>query len=327
MKIGIIGCGLIGYKRAHNIQKNDEILSVCDSNLSIAKELSKTIGCKFTSDYNDIINDERIELIIIATPNYLIKKIAIKALNSKKHVLSEKPLGKNSKESKLIFECAQKNRRIIYTGFNHRFHPSIIKAKRVIENGDIGKIIHIHGHYGHGGRKGMEKEWRMTKKYSGGGELLDQGVHLIDLAILFQGFPSKVYGSVDRLVWDSEVEDSSSFILYHEDNRNSLFSVGWIYWKNKFEFSIYGNKGFLTIRGLGGSYGPEKLTIGIRNIEGGKPSTKTIYFSKVDHSWRKEWIHLKKIIKNKTVSANGYEANLVVDAIYKSNKDKSEIRL
>ncbi len=164
MKIGIIGCGLIGNKRALNIQKNDEILFVCDNNISLAKNLSKKINCNYTNDYEVLINDSRIELIIIATPNFLIKEIAIRALNNKKHVLSEKPLGRNSIESKEIFDCAKENGKIIYTGFNHRFHPSIIKAMQILEDGIIGDIVHIHGHYGHGGRKGMEKEWRMKKK-------------------------------------------------------------------------------------------------------------------------------------------------------------------
>ena len=327
MKIGIIGCGLIGNKRAVNIQKNDEILSVCDNNITLAKNLSEKINCNYTNDYEELINDSRIELIIIATPNFLIKEIAIKALKNKKHVLSEKPLGRNSSESKEIFDCAKENGKIIYTGFNHRFHPSIIKAKQIFESGIIGDIVHIHGHYGHGGRKGMEKEWRMQKKLSGGGELLDQGVHLIDIAILFQGYPKKVYGSLDKLVWNTEVEDSSSFILYHKKNRKSLFSVGWIYWKNKFEISIYGNKGYIAINGLGGSYGSEKLVLGIRNLEGGKPKIKRFYFSKKDVSWKKEWIFLKKLIKNKSHSRNGLDVNNVVDAIYKSNESNCEIKL
>lgn len=327
MKIGIIGCGLIGNKRAINIHKNDTIIAVCDTNIKIAKELSTKLNCEYTNQYNHIIQDKRIDVIIIATPNYLIKEIAIKSLNNKKHVLSEKPLGRNSSESKVINDCAKQNDRIIYTGFNHRFHPAIIKAKQFYDNGVIGDILHIHGHYGHGGRAGMEKEWRMQKKLSGGGELLDQGVHLIDLAILFLGYPKKVYGSVDNLVWKSGVEDSSSFILYHDENKKSLFSVGWIYWKNKFEISIYGEKGYLQILGLGGSYGSEKLTLGIRNFKGGKPQVLRYYFSKEDVSWKKEWKFFKKLIKENCNSRNGLEANSVVDAIYKSSRDKCEIKL
>ena len=326
MNVGIIGCGLIGQKRALSI-KSSQIHTVCDIDLSQAKQLSKIVNSNFTDNYNDIIDNDEIDIVIIATPNYLIKKIAIKALNRKKHVLSEKPLGKNSSESKKIQEIANKNRKVIYTGFNHRFHPSILKAKELINNNTIGDIVHIHGHYGHGGRKGMENEWRMNKKFSGGGELIDQGVHLVDLAIFFKGFPERVFGSTANLVWNSEVEDSSSFILFYKNNVNCLFSVGWIYWKNKFEFNIYGSKGFISINGLGGSYGSEKLTLGIRNIKGGKPTIKKFYFKGNDLSWKKEWHYFQTLINNKTKCNNGYQANLVIDTIYKSSKTNNAINL
>ena len=327
MNIGIIGCGLIGNKRALNINASDQILSVCDIDVAKAKNLSKKLNCSYSDNYQDLINNKKIDIIIISTPNFMIKEIALYALNNKKHVLSEKPLGKNSIESKEMHKCAKKNGKILYTGFNHRFHPSIIKAKKIIDQNLIGDIIHIHGHYGHGGRQGMENEWRSYKKSSGGGELLDQGVHLIDLSIMFQGFPKKVYGLTNNLVWDIEVEDSSSFILYYNNNRHSLFSVGWIYWKNKFEIYIYGNLGYLHISGLGGSYGREKLTMGIRNLKGGRPEIKTFSFPDNDQSWKKEWKFFNKIIKNNDFTDNGLKVNLIVDAIYQSSKSKSEIKL
>jgi len=327
MKIGIIGCGLIGWKRALSIKSN-QIYSVCDIDISKAQKLAKTINCNFTDNYNDITNNDDIDAVIVSTPNYLMKEIVVKALKNNKHVLSEKPLGKNSKESQKMQSVANKNKKVLYTGFNHRFHPSIIKAKKLIDDNLIGDILHIHGHYGHGGREGMEKEWRMDKKLSGGGELLDQGVHLVDLAILFKGFPKKVFGANAKLAWDSSVEDSSSFILLYEKNINCLFSVGWIYWKNKFEFSIYGSEGFIAMHGLGGSYGDEKLTLGIRNRKGGKPKIRKFSFqNKVDLSWRKEWNHFKNLIKNNTQCTNGHEANLVIDSIYQSNQNKNVISL
>ena len=327
MNVAIIGCGLIGEKRALSIPSKN-IHAVCDIDTDQATRLAKKVNSDFTNNYNDIINNNDIDVVIISTPNYLIKKIAIKALNSGKHVLSEKPLGKNVFESKEMMECANKNNKILYTGFNHRFHPSILKAKKLIDTNLLGDVLHIHGHYGHGGRPGMEKEWRMDKKLSGGGELLDQGVHLVDLAIFFKGFPDKVFGTNAKLAWDSSVEDSSSFILMYEKNINCLFSVGWIYWKNKFEFSIYGSKGFISISGLGGSYGNEKLTLGIRNIKGGEPKIRKFYFeTKVDSSWRKEWIHFKKLIKDNIQCDNGHKANLIIDAIYKSNQTKNVVSL
>ena len=324
MNVAIVGCGLIGEKRALSIPSKN-IHTVCDTDINQAKILATKVNADFTSNYNDIINSSDIDIVVISTPNYLIKEIAIKALNSNKHVLSEKPLGKNAAESKEMTECANKNNKILYTGFNHRFHPSILKAKDLIDSNKIGDILHIHGHYGHGGRPGMEKEWRMNPDLSGGGELLDQGVHLIDLAILFKGIPNKVFGTTGQLAWKSKVEDSASFMLLYEDNTNLLFSVGWIYWKNKFEFNIYGSNGFLSINGLGGSYGKEKLTLGIRNMKGGIPEIQKFSFSENDNSWKKEWKFFTELIKQETSTDNGYQANLIVDAIYKSSKENVTI--
>ncbi len=327
MNVGIIGCGLIGNKRALSLSSKDKLISVCDIDKKKAKTLARKTGSIFQENYKDLINNNEIEVIIISTPNYMIKEIALNALKNGKHVLSEKPLGKNYIESSEIEECAIKNNRMIYTGFNHRFHPSIIKAQKIISNGDIGKVIHIHGNYGHGGRPGMENEWRSFKKYSGGGELLDQGVHLIDLSILFQGAPEKVYGVTNNLVWDIEVEDSSSFILFNKDNTHSLLSVGWVYWKNKFEMTIYGDLGYISLIGLGGSYGPEKLIFGKRNIKGGKPDIRKFYFNNKDLSWKKEWKYFKSLIKKQSFTKNGHKVNVIVDAIYRSSKQGCEIRL
>ena len=326
MNVAIIGCGLIGQKRALSISSRN-IHTVCDIDIIQAEKLSKKVNADFTNNYSDIINNNDIDVVIISTPNYLIKKIAIEALNSGKHVLSEKPLGKNVAESKEMTECANKNNKILYTGFNHRFHPSILKAKDLVDNNKIGHILHIHRHYGHGGRPGMEKEWRMDPALSGGGELLDQGVHLIDLALLFKGIPNKVFGTTGQLAWKSKVEDSASFMLLYEDNINLLFSVGWIYWKNKFEFNIYGSNGFLSINGLGGSYGKEKLTLGIRNMKGGIPEIQKFSFSENDNSWKKEWKFFKELIVKKEQSDNGYQANLIVDAIYTSSKKNQPVNV
>ncbi len=327
MRIGIVGCGLIGNKRANNLGAQDKLIAVCDTDAIKAKELSKKLGCSYYLDYKDMISKQNLDIVIISTPNFMIKEVAMFALKNSIHVLSEKPLGRNYKESKELERYASKNNKILYTGFNHRFHPSVLRAKEIIEKGEIGKLIHIHGHYGHGGRPGMEKEWRSFKKLSGGGELLDQGVHLIDLSILFLGYPERVYGTTNQLVWEIEVEDSSSFILFGKDKSHSLLSVGWIYWKNKFEMSIYGDLGYLHLIGLGGSYGSEKLIFGKRNMKGGKPKIKKIYFKNKDSSWKKEWKHFKNLIKHSKQPKNGHCVNAVVEAIYKSNKIGREIKI
>ena len=106
MNVAIIGCGLIGRKRALSMPPSVNIHTVCDNNIDQGKKLAKEVNANFTADYKDIINCEKIDVIIISTPNYLIKEIAIKALNSQKHVLSEKPLGRNASKSRATSDMA-----------------------------------------------------------------------------------------------------------------------------------------------------------------------------------------------------------------------------
>jgi predicted dehydrogenase len=245
-------------------------------------------------------------------------------IENENHVLCEKPLGRNAKESKSILVAAEKSRKKIKTGFNHRFHPAMLKAKSLLENKEIGKIINIRARYGHGGRPGMEKEWRCSKDICGGGELIDQGVHLIDLCRWFTDKDvDQVYGKTYRSFWESDVEDNAFFHLEFDGNILAQCHVSWTNWKNIFSFEIFGKDGYIKIKGLGGSYGKETLEVGYRQPTGGIPAIEHFEFDDEDTSWSLEWQEFKQAIEeNKEPSGSGndgYEANVIIDAIYKSN--------
>jgi predicted dehydrogenase len=199
------------------------------------------------------------------------------------------------------------------------------------DEGKIGKIFNIRTRYGHGGRQGMEKEWRASKELCGGGELLDQGIHVIDLIRWFGGEIIEVYGKVETKFWNMEVEDNACAILKTQNEVTASFHVSWTNWKNIFSFEIFGTEGYLKIEGLGGSYGPETLAFGKRKSEGSRPDIELIEFPTEDLSWKKEWKEFKSAIKEKReVIGSGYDglkANEVVDAIYKSSEMNSVIRL
>jgi predicted dehydrogenase len=214
-------------------------------------------------------------------------------------------------------------------GFNHRFHPAIFTAKKLFERGRIGKILFIRARYGHGGRLGMEKEWRFQKDISGGGELLDQGVHLIDLSRWFAGEFKEVYGITDSKFWNTELEDNAFAILRNEKT-TVLFHVSATNWKNIFSFEIFGDRGFLIIEGLGRSYGEETLTIGKRRPKFGVPEIEVIKFPE-DPSWKNEWENfLGALTKRRKLLGDGRDglmANLIVGAIYKSSKTRKVVKL
>ncbi len=170
----------------------------------------------------------------------------------------------------------------------------------------------------------IRERWRASKGLCGGGELLDQGVHIIDLIRWFGGGIIEVFGKVETKFWDIKVEDNALAILKTENNVTASFHVSWTNWKNIFSFEVFGTDGYLRIEGLGGSYGPETLEFGRRKKEGGRPDINVFEFSPEDISWKEEWKEFKKAIFEKRdpigSGIDGLKANQVIDAIYKSSE-------
>jgi predicted dehydrogenase len=220
---------------------------------------------------------------------------------------------------------------ILKTGFNHRFHPHLWKAKEILDSGGIGKAFNIRARYGHGGRPGMEKEWRCSKDLCGGGELLDQGVHVIDLIRWFGGDVSEVTGKVETAFWPIEVEDNAFAILKTVQGVIASFHVSWTNWRNMFSFEVFGTDGYLKIEGLGGHYGPETLEYGRRKKEGGRPDIETFEFAPEDVSWKYEWREFKSAVHEKREpigsGLDGLKANEVVEALYQSSEKRNVVVL
>src|SRR4030066_605163 len=336
MKILIIGCGLIGRKRALALSKDDSLVACCDINEELAKMFAEEFNCVWFSDYKKALAELECDVIVVAVVNKFIKEIVTYALKLGKHVLAEKPLGRNAAESREMLSLSTlqpfnnstsqpTNPSTLKNGFNHRSHPAVWKAKQFCDEGRIGNIFSIRAKYGHGGRPGMEKEWRASKDLCGGGELLDQGVHIIDLIRWFGGDIEEVFGKVETKFWQMDVEDNSTAILKTENNVTASFQVSWTNWKNVFSFEIFGTDGYLKIEGLGGSYGTETLEYGKRKKEGGRPDIEFFEFPGEDISWKEEWKEFKSAITEKREGIgsgfDGLKANEVIEALYRSDKE------
>jgi predicted dehydrogenase len=334
LHVGIIGCGLIGTKRAEIVAAHTQTqcVLVSDTDPSKAKSLAKKLKCGWSSEIKDVLNNAQIDVVVISTPNKWLVPLAKAALKQKKHVLIEKPMGRNLAEANELFQASQKSSRVLKIGFNHRYHPAIQLAKDRLASKALGKLLFIRAVYGHGGRPGYDKEWRANPNISGGGELLDQGVHLADLINWFFGMPSEINGKLSNFVWATQrVEDNAFALMSWKDGRVAEIHTSWTQWKNRFEFQIYGEKGAIEINGLGGSYGVETVTEYIRAKKGGAPRISQKQFPRKDVSWRDEWndfigaILQKK--KHMGTSRDGVGAMRIIDAIYRSHRKRSVIRL
>jgi predicted dehydrogenase len=324
MNIAIIGAGLIGRKRAAALMHfpDDRLAVVCDIDRQSTAALAGEHGCDAVTDWRDVIARDNIDAAIVATANAALEPIACAALQSGRHVLCEKPLGRDLAEARAMTAAAAGAGRTLKTGFNHRFHPGIMRARQIADADGIGTIFSMRARYGHGSRPGMEKEWRSSKELCGGGELLDQGVHVIDLMRWFGGEFTEVYARVETKFWPIEIEDNAFAIVTTDRGVTASMHVSWTNWKNVFSLEIFGDAGSLAINGLGGSYGPETLEWARRKPEGGRPDIETFSFPDEDISWREEWREFRAALAEGrrpiADGLDGEEANRVVAMMYES---------
>jgi predicted dehydrogenase len=308
-KVAIVGCGLIGQKRAR-VLEGARLAAVCDVIPQRAASLAASLApgltesdpeCIALSNWEEAVALPDVEIVIVATTHDLLAPIAAAAAAHGKHVLVEKPGARTAAELACIAEAARKTGALVRVGFNHRYHRAFRQAREIFESGALGQLMFIRGRYGHGGRVGYEKEWRARPEISGGGELIDQGMHLIDLARWFLGDFTGVQGSVATYFWDMPVEDNGFLLLRSAGGQTAFLHASCTEWKNLFSFEIYGRDGKLEVNGLGGSYGVERLTHYKMLPEMGPPPTAIWEYPMADDSWQVEFrAFLEDIRLNRT---------------------------
>lgn len=324
MNIGIVGCGLIGGKRAAAVCAPNRLIAVCDREEERARALADRYGAAVEAGYLDLIARPDVELLIVSTRNDALSPIALAAAEKGKHVLIEKPGAVHSSELLPLMAAAARSGAKVKVGFNHRYHPAFLKAREILKQGQAGDVMFIRGRYGHGGRLGYEKEWRADKRLSGGGETIDQGVHLIDLSRWFLGDLPRVEGFAATYYWDMPVDDNGFLSLRTLDGRAAWLQVSCTEWKNMFSFEIYCKNAKLAIEGLGGSYGVERLYHYRMLPEMGPPDTEIYEFPRGDSSWKRELDDfIDDIRAGRDVSmgslSDAYEALKIVEAIYEKS--------
>jgi predicted dehydrogenase len=324
MNYTIIGCGLIGKKRLAGLPAGSKLAVACDTNLARANELVKLANTgRAVADFKQAIASPEVDAVIAATFNSMLAEVSAAAIRAGKPVLVEKPAGVSVKQIDELIALAKRHSVCVRVGFNHRYHPAFIKVREILASGVMGELMFIRGRYGHGGRVGYDKEWRANPKLSGGGELIDQGIHLIDLARCFLGDFKKIDGHATTYFWDMPVDDNAFLSLQTAKGQTAWLHVSCTEWKNLFSLEIYGRDAKLHIEGLGGSYGAEKLFHYQMKPEMGMPDTKSYEFPGADESWRIELAEFEKDIqlKRKPVAglAEARAALQIVETIYQKS--------
>lgn len=299
MRVALVGCGLIGGKRLAALDGQDRVVAVCDLDAGRAAKLAHQHGAEVVADPHDLCRHAGAEAVVIAVTHDHLASLAETAARAGKHVMLEKPGARRPQELDPVIAAARAAGVTVKVGFNHRFHPAILKAREIFDSGEPGPVMFIRGRYGHGGRVGYEREWRFKPEISGGGELLDQGSHLIDLARWFMGDFTKVWGAAPRYFWQGDVDDNAFMALEGDGGAMAWLHAGWTEWKNVFSLEIMCRDAKLQIDGLGGSYGVESLTHYKMLPEMGPPETTKFEYPFPDRSWHLEWAEFKRAITEK----------------------------
>jgi predicted dehydrogenase len=319
---GIIGCGLIGQKRAKALG-DGRLVACADVDAQRAAALAGGSGAQVFTNYRDLLALPQVNAVVVATLHDSLAEISLAALRAGKHLLVEKPAARRAADLAPVIEAARETKLVVRVGFNHRYHRAFRKARELFDSGVLGAMMFVRARYGHGGRIGYDREWRADPVRSGGGELIDQGPHLIDLARWFLGDFTQVQGFAHTYYWDMPVDDNGFMLLKTADHKVAFLHVSCTEWKNTFSMEIYGRNGKLEISGLGGSYGTEMLTLYKMLPQMGPPETTTWEYPMADDSWEAEVADFCDDIRlRRTPSvglAEAHAALTVVERIYQES--------
>lgn len=299
LRVGIVGCGLIGAKRAAALRAEDQLVACCDVDERAAGLLAQRYGGAACAGLEELLKAAP-DVVVVATIHSRLAELSEAALSAGAHVLVEKPAGVGTRQVDRLIAAASASGRLVKVGFNHRFHAGIERAAAEVHSGAHGELMHLRARYGHGGRVGYDREWRADPERSGGGELIDQGMHLLDLTHWLAG-PLPLHSALLRThFWDTPVEDNAALILGEASSRTApwaLLHVSWTEWKNLFSLEIYCTTAKLHLEGLARSYGPQRLRIHEMGPELGPPRTQEIDYPEQDDSWKREWLSFSAAIE------------------------------
>ena len=279
------------------------------------------MGASVHSDWREAVALPGVDIVVVSTLHDSLAQITRGALEAGRHVLVEKPGGRRASELEPLVALATDRGLKVRVGFNHRYHRAFRQARVLVDSGALGELMFLRARYGHGARIGYDREWRSNPSLSGGGELIDQGSHLIDLSHWFLGEFIELDGFAHTYYWDMPVDDNGFLMLKTARKQVAFLHASCTEWKNTFSFELYGRQGKLEVQGLGGSYGTERLAHYHMLPEMGPPETTVWEYPMADDSWSVEFAEFLEDIRLNRPPAVGLDAAIaalrVIEQIYR----------
>jgi len=330
IKIAIIGYGVVGKRRKFFIDQNPNLKTICVSDIQFDGEGELADGVKYYNDYNKVFNHD-LDLVFVSLPNYLSALVTGLSLEKNCHVFCEKPPARTVEEVLDVIKCNEKFPHLkLKYGFNHRYHDSVRKAMAIIKSKELGEVVSFRGVYGKSSIVPFESGWRAEKKYAGGGILLDQGIHMLDLVRYFsQDYYNEIHSFVNNDYWGHDIEDNAYILMRNKAGQVASLHSTATQWQHRFRLEIILNEGLLELQGIlsgSKSYGSETLKVIERSkVKSSGSQEEKIYTFLSDNSWKDEIDEFANCIINDEPVTNGtsYDALQVMKMIfnvYKSDK-------
>jgi predicted dehydrogenase len=332
LRVGIAGYGVVGKRRRVFIDAHPHLSTVAVSDVTFAGDGVLPDGVAYFDDYQKLFQ-QNLDVLFVSLPNYLAADATIAGLENELHVFCEKPPGRDLTDIANVIACEQRHPSLkLKYGFNHRYHDSVREALRIIRSQELGSIINMRGVYGKSSILSFASDWRTKRALAGGGILLDQGIHMVDLMRLFAGEFTEVYSFVSNSYWHHDVEDNAYALMRNKDGVVAMLHSSATQWRHRFQIEITCWRGMIVLSGIlsgSKSYGAETIMVAYADKDDrGDPIEITTRYNK-DNSWRDEIEEFADaILNNKSIrdgsSQDAMNTMQLVYSIYCADPDWHE---
>ena len=291
LRVGIAGYGVVGRRRRQFIDLHPLLQTVAVCDVKFPESGTFPDGVRFHPDHQHLLLEE-LDVLFVCVPNFLAAEVTVTGLERDLHVFSEKPPGRDLADLARVIEVERRHpgKKLKY-GFNHHYHDSVRDAHRIIRSGELGRVLNLRGLYGKSKIISFESDWRTRRAEAGGGILLDQGIHMVDLMRMFAGEFDQVQSYISNNFWHHDVEDNAYALMRTKDGVVAMLHSSATQWRHHFRLEITLERGQLILAGIlsgSKSYGTETLTVAhASEHDAGDPREVTTRYNR-DDSWRDE---------------------------------------
>jgi predicted dehydrogenase len=293
LRVGIAGYGVVGKRRRVCVDRNAHLQLMAVSDRVFSGDGKFSDGVRYYPEYRQLL-DEDLDILIVCLTNDIAPDATIAGLEKGLHVFCEKPPGKDVEDIMRVIRCEKSHPRLkLMYGFNHRYHESVQDALKILRSGELGKIVNLRGVYGKSKLITFNQpDWRTKREIAGGGVLLDQGIHMVDLMRLFAGEFIEVHSFVSNSHWGYNVEDNAYALMRTTSGIVGMLNSSATQWRHRFNLDINLDRGSIILGGIlsgSKSYGAETLTVvsADPDNDNGDPREQTTRYNR-DPSWEEE---------------------------------------